>query len=296
MTISIYLQGGLGNQLFQYAAAKALAEHYQSNLILDCSWFKYPPSGVTKRNLDLDFLNISCKKMRSQIPSKSKNKIALLLSSFLPFGPIIKIERNAFYFNKSLLNLNGLNKRDLTLIGYWQSYKYFEKIRPLLQNEFRVLPSVDAFYQPELDKIHATESVMLHIRRGDYVSSPSAAKMHGALGIEYYLSAINLILEKISNPHFFVFSDDLPWAKEALPKNLNISFVENSLKPDAAAQELQLMRGCKHHIIANSSLSWWGAWLKNDLNGLVIAPNRWISDKSLDLSDLLPPNWQRHPA
>jgi hypothetical protein len=296
MTISIYLQGGLGNQLFQYAAAKALAEYYQCNLILDCSWFKYPPPGVTKRNLDLDFLNISCKQMQSQVPSKRKNKIALLLSSFLPFGPIVKIERNAFYFNKSLLNLNGLNKRDLALIGYWQSYKYFEKIRPLLQNEFRVLPSVDAFYQPKLDKIRSTESVMLHIRRGDYVSSPSAAKMHGALGIKYYLSAIDLILEKVINPHFFVFSDDLPWAKEALPKNLNISFVENSLKLDAAAQELQLMRECKHHIIANSSLSWWGAWLKNDPDGLVLAPNRWISDKNLDLSDLLPPNWQRLPA
>jgi hypothetical protein len=137
---------------------------------------------------------------------------------------------------------------------------------------------------------------MLHIRRGDYVNSPSAAKFHGVLPLSYYQQAIETLLLNKPDAHFFIFSDDLPWAKEALPKNLKITFVENALQADAAAQELQLMTECKHHIIANSSLSWWGAWLRQDGKGLVFAPNRWISDNSLDLSNLLPSSWRRIPA
>jgi hypothetical protein len=128
------------------------------------------------------------------------------------------------------------------------------------------------------------------------VNSPSAAKFHKALALSYYQQAIEVLLLNKPNAHFFIFSDDLPWAKEALPKDLKITFVENSLQADAAAQELQLMYACKHHIIANSSMSWWGAWLKPECGGLVFTPNRWISDSSLDLSNLLPANWQRIPA
>jgi hypothetical protein len=137
---------------------------------------------------------------------------------------------------------------------------------------------------------------MVHIRRGDYVNSLSAAKFHGVLTLNYYQQAIEELLLNKPNAHFFIFSDDLPWAKEALPKDLQITFVENALQADDAAQELQLMCACKHHIIANSSLSWWGAWLKQDCGGFVFAPNRWISDSSLDLSNLLPAHWQKIPA
>jgi len=296
MTISTYLQGGLGNQMFQYAAAKALAQHYQVNLSIDSSWFSYPPLGITKRNLDLSYLNISCKDITSSPPTKHKSKLALLLGSYLPYGPIVKIQRNAFNFNKSLFRLKNLKGRDLNLIGYWQSYKYFEKIRPILLSEFKTKNSIAEHYQSYLEQIRSSDSVMLHIRRGDYVNSPSAAKFHGVLPLSYYQQAIEALLLNQPNAHFFIFSDNLPWAKEALPKDLKITFVENSLQADAAAQELQLMYECQHHIIANSSLSWWGAWLKKDCSGLVFAPNRWISDSSLDLSNLLPANWQRITA
>lgn len=296
MTISIYLQGGLGNQMFQYATAKALAEHYKVSLSIDSSWYIYPPPGVTKRNLDLNYLNISCKNITSSIPTKGKSKLALLLGSYLPFGPIVNVQRNAFNFNKALFCQQSLQRRDLKLIGYWQSYKYFDKIRPILINEFQMRESISPHYLAYLKNIRSCESVMLHIRRGDYVNSPSAAKFHEALSIGYYKQAIEALLLQKPSAHFFIFSDDLSWAKEALPKNLEITFVENSLQVDAAAQELQLMTQCKHHIIANSSLSWWGAWLKQDYKGLVYAPNRWISDRSLDLSNLLPTSWNRIPA
>jgi hypothetical protein len=294
MTIYSHLQGGLGNQMFQYAIAKSLSMHHGVNFALDCSWFKKPALRVTPRTLELPLLQITAD--LTQIARGNviqHNKLLLTIKYFLPFGPIIKKQINAFKFNIELFNLKDLNRRNLYLFGYWQSYKYFESIRPTLQMEFQTVKKISSHYEYFLRDIRQTESVMLHIRRGDYIHSPSTAKHHGALGLNYYLEAIDSILRLKPNAHFFIFSDDLLWAKEHLPKDVRIIFVENSLKIDDAAQELQLMRACKNHIVANSSLSWWGAWLRNEPGGLVFAPNRWVNNKRLNLDDLLPENWRR---
>lgn len=296
MAIYSYLQGGLGNQMFQYAIARALSEHYQSAFLLDRSWFDVPQAETTPRPYQLDLLNIN-EGLDSEVAfPKRPNKLMRSLQKWLPVGPVIYYQQNAFEFDARLLHLKAISQRDLFLFGYWQAFPYIETIRPILQGEFKTKKSIAEHYQPYLEQIRSSEAVMLHIRRGDYVNSPSAAKFHGVLPLSYYQQAIEALLLNQPNAHFFIFSDDLPWAKEALPKDLKITFVENSLQADAAAQELQLMYECQHHIIANSSLSWWGAWLKKDCSGLVFAPNRWISDSSLDLSNLLPANWQRIPA
>jgi Glycosyl transferase family 11 len=296
MAIYSYLQGGLGNQMFQYAIARALSEHYQSTFLLDRSWFDAPQAETTPRPYQLDLLNIK-EGLHSEVAfPKRPNKLMRSLQKWLPVGPAIYYQQNAFEFDARLLHLKAVSQRDLFLFGYWQAFPYIETIRPILQGEFKTKKSVAEHYQPYLEQIRSSEAVMLHIRRGDYVNSPSAAKFHGVLPLSYYQQAIEALLLNQPNAHFFIFSDDLPWAKEALPKDLKITFIENSSMPDAAAQELQLMYECQHHIIANSSLSWWGAWLKKDCSGLVFAPNRWISDSSLDLSNLLPANWQRIPA
>lgn len=296
MAIYSYLQGGLGNQMFQYAIARALSEHYQSSFLLDRSWFDMPQSETTPRPYQLDLLQIQ-NVANSMLPfPKRPNKLIRALQGIVPLGPMVYYQKSAFDFDPSLFELKGVAKRDLFLFGYWQAYPYLENIRPILQTEFRTKIPTPHHYQTYLELIRTSESVMLHIRRGDYVDSPSAAKFHGALSPIYYQKSIEALLLNKPDAHFFVFSDDLPWAKEALPKNLKITFVENSLQADAAAQELQLMTECKHHIIANSSLSWWGAWLNKNCGGLVFAPNRWISDSSLDLSHLLPNHWQRVPC
>ena len=282
--------------MFQYAIARALSEHYQSAFLLDRSWFDAPQAETTPRPYQLDLLNIQ-EGLDSEVAfPKRPNKLMRSLQKWLPVGPVIYYQQNAFEFDARLLHLRAISQRDLFLFGYWQAFPYIETIRPILQSEFKTKKSVAEHYQPYLEQIRSSEAVMLHIRRGDYVNSPSAAKFHGVLPLSYYQQAIEALLLNQPNAHFFIFSDDLPWAKEALPKDLKITFVENSLQADAAAQELQLMYECQHHIIANSSLSWWGAWLKKDCSGLVFAPNRWISDSSLDLSNLLPGNWQRIPA
>ena len=296
MAIYTYLQGGLGDQMFQYAIARALSEHYQSTFLLDRSWFDVPQAETTPRPYQLDLLNIQEVPMSKVAFPKRPDRLMRAVQKWLSLGPIIYYQQNAFGFDEGLLGLKAMHQRDLYLFGYWQAFPYLETIRPILQSEFKTKRSIADHYQAYLEKICSSESVMLHIRRGDYVHSPSAAKFHKALALSYYEQAIELLLLNKPNAHFFIFSDDLPWAKEALPKDLKMTFVENSLQADAAAQELQLMYACKHHIIANSSLSWWGAWLKQDCGGLVLAPNRWISDSSLDLSNLLPANWQRIPA
>ena len=296
MAIYSYLQGGLGNQMFQYAIARALSEHYQSSFLLDRSWFDLPQIETTPRPYQLEFLKIQKVAQTTVGFPKRPKRLKRLLQQFLSFGPIVYYQGNAFEYDAELLNLDGLGQRDLFLFGYWQAFPYLEPIKMILQQEFKTQQPISAHYQSYLKQIGSSESVMLHIRRGDYVNSPSAAKFHGALTLSYYQQAIEELLLNKPNAHFFIFSDDLPWAKEALPKDLQITFVENALQADAAAQELQLMYACKHHIIANSSLSWWGAWLKQDCGGFVFAPNRWISDSSLDLSTLLPAHWQKIPA
>lgn len=296
MAIYSYLQGGLGNQMFQYAIARALSEHYQSSFLLDRSWFDLPQIETTPRPYQLEFLKIQEVGQNTVGFPKRPKRLKRLLQQFLSFGPIVYYQGNAFEYDAELLNLDGLGQRDLFLFGYWQAFPYLEPIKMILQQEFKTQQPISAHYQSYLKQIGSSESVMLHIRRGDYVNSPSAAKFHGALTLSYYQQAIEELLLNKPNAHFFIFSDDLPWAKEALPKDLQITFVENALQADAAAQELQLMYACKHHIIANSSLSWWGAWLKQDCGGFVFAPNRWISDSSLDLSTLLPAHWQKIPA
>jgi hypothetical protein len=296
MAIYSYLQGGLGNQMFQYAIARALSEHYQCTFSLDRSWFNLQQSETTPRSYQLEFLKIH-EVVQSKVDfPKRPNRLKRLLQKLLPFGSIVCYQKNAFEFDAGLFNLNGLGQRDLFLFGYWQAFPYIKPIRLILQQEFKTKQPISNHYKDYLDHIRASESVMLHIRRGDYVDSPSASRLHGVLPLSYYDQTIEKLLLYYPASHFFVFSDDLNWAKEALPKNLNMTFIENSHQSDAAAEELQLMYECKHHIIANSSLSWWGAWLKQDDRGVVFAPKRWINDSSFDTSNLLPESWQRLSA
>lgn len=295
MTIYSYLQGGLGNQMFQYAIARALSERYQTSFALNRSWFDVPQENVTSRELQLNLLKIKDVDFISEDFPKKPKRLKRLLQSITPSSALVYYQTNAFDFDPKLLNLKINESRDLYLQGYWQGFPYINSIRPILQKEFQVAGNLPDTYQAYLEKINSTESVMVHIRRGDYVNSPSAAKIHGALPLGYYLKSINALLESRPKAHFFIFSDDLSWAKTALNNIKDKTFVEGATSSDSVIFELQLMMSCKHHIIANSSLSWWGAWLKQDDSGLVLAPSRWVNDGSQNLSNLLPSDWIRMP-
>jgi hypothetical protein len=296
MTIYSYLQGGLGNQMFQYAIARALSEHYRTQFALNRYWFNAHQGDATPRELQLDVLNIQeVPILDSTFPQKPK-RWQRVLQHFFTKNSLVIYQDNAFDFDQDVFHLKNAASRNIYLAGYWQAYAYIDAIKEILKGEFKTKAPLFHFYQTYLDQIQSQESVMVHIRRGDYVHSKAASQFHGVLPLQYYEQAIHALQNTKPNLQFFIFSDDLQWAKDSLQGNFQKTFIEHAPHADAVAHELQLMRACDHHIIANSSLSWWGAWLKKNPHGLVYAPNHWINDDTLNLSALLPPDWIRIPC
>jgi hypothetical protein len=293
MNIIAQLQGGLGNQLFQYATARALAHERQSPVLLDQSWFTKFHQDVTPRESLLSKLNIKGELITLDPAMKKPNRIRKILQRLWPVNPYFYAEKFHYKFDEHLKRAPTFKAQHLYLMGYWQSYRYFDYIKKILQTEISPKNPLDLHYQDYVDQIESTNSAMVHVRRGDYVSLESAIKIHGFIGLEYYQQGMELLLQKNSNTHFFVFSDDLAWAKEHLPHQDKITFIESLDCMDSAVQELALMTKCQYHLIANSSLSWWGAWLAQNEKGVVICPKRWTNDQHMVWDDLLPPHWQR---
>ena len=184
------------------------------------------------------------------------------------------------------------DQKNILLSGYWQSENYFLEIRDILLNEISPKYKLRPEYGQAKSKIDLSESVAIHVRRGDYVSNPRSANLNGVLPLRYYQNALDYIKLNLNHPHFFVFSDDIPWVKSHFDfRGENHTFIEGVKDPNAI-EELELMRSCKHHIIANSSFSWWGAWLGSNKNQVVIAPSQWYASK-LTPPELLPPQWVR---
>ena len=137
-----------------------------------------------------------------------------------------------------------------------------------------------------------SNAVSLHVRRGDYVSDPATNRFHGTCSPDYYRQAVDYVIGRAGVPHLFVFSDDQEWTRA----NLQFAVPRRSSSanpPDCGYRDMQLMARCRHHIIANSSFSWWGAWLNPSPEKIVVAPKQWFSSPRNDTRDLVPPNWVR---
>lgn len=283
------LMGGLGNQLFQYAAARALSLKYNTNCFIDTSFLDADPKNAyTKRNYELDYFNISATKC----PTDVLNKIAKQTSDAF----IDKLTRK-FGFQKevTIYNENGhqfnseFNKlpNDLYLNGFWQSEQYFKKFEEQIRKELTIKEEFLKGTESYTQLIQEQNTVSLHVRRGDYVNLKSANDFHGMCSISYYKKALEYINTLHSNLQVFIFSDDLDWCKT----NLSIANKHTYVETQSDIQDLYLMQQCHQHIIANSSFSWWGAWLNNKQSKTVIAPNQWFSDVIINTSDIIPTNW-----
>jgi hypothetical protein len=204
-----------------------------------------------------------------------------------PSKPTTKyITEKYFHFDPDILNLT----EGVYLDGYWQSEKYFMDIAEIIRQEFTVKSSQTGKNRELSEKIAACESVSLHVRRGDYVTNPHTNKVHGICGLDYYYRAIEHLTKILKNPFFFIFTDDPEWVHE----NLNfpsqaIIVNHNGITKDY--EDLRLMTQCKHSIIANSSFSWWGAWLNPNRHKIIIAPQKWFADDSFNTKDLIPTTW-----
>ncbi|RRS32181.1 MAG: hypothetical protein P794_02045 [Epsilonproteobacteria bacterium (ex Lamellibrachia satsuma)] len=290
MVISNIL-GGLGNQMFQYAIGRAISLHTKQELKLDILEF----DSYDLRNYELDVFNI-----QGQIASNFEiEKIKYRQVSFLKkiYYKIKKYDRplsekfykeKFYYYDVDIARIKG----DVYLFGYWQSEKYFDNCRDIISQDFTLKYPISKQSNHFEKMIQERPSISLHIRRGDYVNNQTTNSYHGICSLEYYKNTIQYMESKVDNPCFFIFSDDLRWAKE------NLDFIDNKVFIDLDDEtpdheEMYLMSQCKHNIIANSSFSWWGAWLNQNEEKIVVAPKQWFNDPAIDTGDLIPKSWIR---
>ncbi|MGB4399643.1 MAG: alpha-1,2-fucosyltransferase [Daejeonella sp.] len=179
---------------------------------------------------------------------------------------------------------------NVLLEGYWQTEKYFLQIRPILLNEFRWEPFTDHLNPIVCESISKDNSVGLHVRRGDFIENAVIHNHHGVCDIDYYRRAISHVNANIENPTYYVFSDDIAWAKREFASLSSVKFIDHN-KGSESFRDMQLMSYCKHNIIANSSFSWWGAWLNQNENKVVVAPEKWFKNLEMSTTDLIPSRW-----
>jgi hypothetical protein len=283
--------GGLGNQLFQYATGRALALKHQTELKLDLSLLNADPKNVyTKRELELNVLNIS-----STIAASKELEVFFertifqkIVTKFFPSFPLKYYIGNqkGFEYDEAF----ELYPDNSYLNGYWQSEKYFSSIREILSKELVIKRDMTEQCKLTKDLILNSNSVSLHIRRGDYLSDKNAKEFHGTLPLDYYYKAmaqLNLLYKDLK---VFIFSDDMDWVKANLKLTNECVYVDFNTGENSVF-DMYLMSQCKHNIIANSSFSWWGAWLNQNSSKIVIAPQLWFADKSLNTKDLIPNSW-----
>ena len=289
MSIIVRLDGGLGNQLFQYAAGRSISKRLGVDLLLDDTLFAYKRAGVTPRLFELGAYDIHAKLLNAEQKNAVSNRIHRLYKYLYRFGikksPYAVYAENKFSYNADICNV----KDDTIILGFWQSEKYFKNIRKELLEEIKPRKDLCRDIVDYKHEINSVNSVSLHVRRGDYITNANAASYHHVCDLGYYKKAIEFITKQVIDPIFFIFSDDPDWVRNEF--KLTCSSVVVSRKENTPAYEdLQLMSYCKHHVIANSSFSWWGAWLDSNPDKIVIAPNKWFrADK--DINDLLPKEW-----
>lgn len=177
------------------------------------------------------------------------------------------------------------------LMGYWQSEKYFSDCADQIRHDFEFAPPLTSMNARLAEQMRVEPSVSLHVRRGDYVSNPRASATHGVCSLDYYRDAVRFIAERVVNPHFYVFSDDVDWVRDNLKLEFSHEYVNHN-QGQESYNDMRMMSLCKHNIIANSSFSWWGAWLNVRRDKIVVAPKRWFANE-ISSQDLMPSDWMR---
>lgn len=288
--IIVKLQGGLGNQLFQYAIGRRLSLYHQTPLKLDISFAADSAVDplITPRQYELHKFSIKAeiateKEIRLfSVAPKYFRQLWKKLSRYKTY------RENGFLFNQKFLQF----ARNSYLDGYWQCEKYFIDIENELIRDLTLSASLSKENLEMLGRIKAVNSVSIHVRRGDYISNPSAQSFHGVCSLGYYSKAMELLATKTSDPHFFVFSDDIAWVHEHFKFSYPFTIV-GSTNENNCENDLHLMSKCNHHIIANSSFSWWAAWLNRHPGKIVAAPAKWFNDPSINTSTIVPESWYK---
>lgn len=289
--IIVKLMGGLGNQMFQYAAARRLAHVHSAHLKLDLSWFDNIAVSETPRSYGLHVFAIRADIAETEELNRfgmtGAGALKKVLAKLLhPLSPWTCIRERHFHFDPRVLNAPD----NTYLNGSWQSEKYFRDIESIIREEFTFRNAPDPLNMEMAEEIRGTNSISVHVRRGDYVSNALAREVLGTSSMDYYHKAVEKIAAAVINPKFFLFTDDIEWANNNFDIGFPITMVTQN-NNENSHEDLRLMTLCKHNIIANSSFSWWGAWLNTNQNKIVIACKNWFRSQNYDTRDLLPERW-----
>lgn len=287
------LIGGLGNQLFQYAIGRHLALLNGTELRIDASAFE----SYKLHAYALDHFSISGDPVEAdQIAAFDVIGNSRVVRA-LARGPIPQakhwrgrtyVREQGMRFDRRILELRG----DLYLDGYWQSERYFSDIADTIKDDLQIVEDMDDANLRMAEQIQDSRSVSVHVRLGDFARDPITRKVHGVLGAEYYSAAVRLLAERVPGARFFVFSDEPERALAASGLADPVTTVVDFNPAARNYSDLRLMALCDHHVIANSTFSWWGAWLGEQLGSTItVAPTRWFGAADRDSSDIIPSRW-----
>lgn len=298
--IVIRFMGGLGNQLFQYALGRHLSLIHNRPLRFDASGYTAtrPDTYTGTRLFGLEAFSV---KGQVATPAELKwfeiyrtpgtwGRIARLANRWTPYHRrryILERNRDFWHFRPEVLT-SSLAEH-VCMVGFWQTEKYFADIAKTIRAELTLKRAADGENAAMLSVISRTDSVSVHVRHGD--NATSMAKEHGVLQPSYYQRAAGLITKGLRNPHFFVFSDDPAWARENLTLPGETTFVVHN-GDEKNYEDLRLMAACKHHIVGNSTFSWWGAWLGSKAGQLVYAPMKYLLHSNRVYQDYYPATWK----
>jgi len=288
--IIVRIMGGLGNQMFQYAFGRRLADGLGVPLRLDITPFRVRD----KRRYELCDLRIEgafasdreIARARLGRFARVRGPAGRVFPSLAP-GPGRLVRERGFPFDPSMLGLRD----GAYLEGYWQSERYFDTVADRLRADFVPRTPLRGRAAEMAEGMRHGDSVSLHVRRGDYVSEPSVSAVHLVCDEAYYVRCLEYLARRLVAPRFYVFSDEPAWARD----NLRIPFpttVVADCYDTTNIQDMWLMTHCRHHVIANSSFSWWGAWLDSRPSKVVLMPRRWFRDREPEYSaDIRPKGW-----
>lgn len=277
---TVVIKGGMGNQMFQYAFGKSLSKKNNIKIIYDTNYYLKNKT----RKLELLNLNINEKEIENKKIFNNEN-----INNFIKKITLRKIikEENNLNFKKIEYEKNTIYD------GYWQSEKYFKEIRNEIIKKFSLNKNNQKILNEKINcyKIQKNQTISIHIRRGDYLSNNSALEIHGLMQLGYYYESINKIinLKNYKDPNIIVFSDDIIWCKENIKLKYKTVFIEPSHQNSSI--DLHLMSKCRDNIIANSTYSWWGAWLNESNHKVIVAPKKWFNSSIIINNDIYPKDW-----
>lgn len=286
--ITTRLKGGLGNQMFQYATGLEISAKYNEPLKIDATGYdnERHVKSDTPRKYRLFAFTITGELATLEEALKARNPYGIFSRLFRVF--IQKILRK-YYID---YEPGYFTKKHLYVEGFFQSEKNFPNVWDRIRKEFTLKKELEsAPFLEAKSKIDNVRSVSVHIRRGDYANHKETNSYFGTCDKGYYVQAIELMKSKVEHPIFYFFSDDMEWVKKEFGEANDFIFISNPALQDY--EELILMSLCAYNIIANSSFSWWGAWLSSNPNKIVIAPKKWLNIVPDPQPNITPESWIR---